>query len=94
MVEKMHKPTSDRVIVSPTWSIVGTKHPKQNIIKGKEICSLSHFAPGTIEALDLPFVVLCGVKMQAGTSRSMNTIKPIAQELPEAIDGRALPYLT
>jgi hypothetical protein len=32
--------------------------------------------------------------MQAGTSRSMNTIKHIAQELPEAIDGRALPYLT
>jgi hypothetical protein len=94
MVEKMHKPTSDRIIVAPTWSNVGMKHPEQNIIKGKEICSLSRFAPGTIETLDLPLVVLCGVKMQAGTSRSMNTIEPIAQELLEASDGRALPHFT
>jgi hypothetical protein len=93
MVEKMHKSTSDKVIVATTWRNVGTKHPKQNIIQGKEICSLSRFAPGTIEALDLPLVILGGAKMHVGTSRSVNTIKPVAQELPKASDGRALPHL-
>jgi hypothetical protein len=93
MVEKMHKSTSNGVIVATTWRNVGMKHPKQNIIQGKKICSLSHFAPGTIEALDLPLVVLGVVKMHVGTSRLVNTIKPVAQELPEVSDGRALPHL-
>jgi hypothetical protein len=93
MVEKMHWPTSNKDIIVTTWRNIGTEHPEQYIIKGKEIGSLSRFAPGVVETLDLVLVVLGGVKMQVGTSRKVNTIECVTQELPKASEGRVSRHL-
>jgi hypothetical protein len=49
MVEKMHKTTSNGIIVSTIWRDVGMEHTEQDIIKWEKIGSFSRFAPGDVE---------------------------------------------